>query len=76
MITREIDAMVRSQLSPKRMLLRAIEILVREKIEVPGYYPLAELILAAINTWKQVLAARVEEALPATRQVMLDALLV
>ena len=26
MITREIDAMVRSQLSPKRLLLRAIEI--------------------------------------------------
>jgi len=76
MITREIDAMVRSQLSPKRLLLRTIEILIREKIEVPGYYPLAELILAAINTWKQVLAARVEEALPATMQAMLDALLV
>lgn len=45
----EIKRLVRAQVKPKTIFARSIALLVREKVEVPGYFPLATLILRAIN---------------------------
>ena len=47
-----------------------------EKIEIPGYYPLAELILAAVNARKAELCAIIDRALTARNREALDELLV
>jgi len=60
LLAEEIARMVQSQLKPKLVLWRCVDVLVREKVEVPGYFPLADLILSAINTHNQTLAAAVE----------------
>jgi len=39
--------MIRSQLKPKLILLRCVDVLIREKVEVPSYFRLSELILSA-----------------------------
>jgi hypothetical protein len=44
-------------------------------VEVPGYFPLADLILSAINDHNQTLAAAVEQALDAETRALLDGLL-
>ena len=44
-IVKEIASMIRSQLRPKLIMLRIIEILVSQKIEVPNYLTLANLIV-------------------------------
>src|ERR1700744_6721119 len=46
-LSAEIARLVQSHLKPKLILCRALEVLVREKVEVPGYSPLAALILTA-----------------------------
>ena len=68
--------MARSQLQPALILWRIVDSLVKEKIEIPGYYSLAELILAAVNTRKAELCAIVERALTARTREALDELLV
>ena len=72
----EIEKMARSQLQPALILWRIVDSLVKEKIEIPGYYSLAELILAAVNTRKAELCAIVERALTARTREALDELLV
>jgi AbrB family looped-hinge helix DNA binding protein len=57
LVTGEIEKLVRSQLQPALILWRIVDNLVKEKIEIPGYYPLAELILAAVNARKAELRA-------------------
>ena len=39
----EIEKMARSRLQPALILWRIVDSLVKEKIEIPGYCPLAEL---------------------------------
>jgi TnpA family transposase len=72
----EIEKLARSQLQPALILWRIVDSLVKEKIEIPGYYPLAELILAAVNTRKAELCAIIERALTARTREALDELLV
>jgi hypothetical protein len=72
----EIEKMARSQLQPALILWRIVDSLVKEKIEIPGYYPLAELILVAVNTRKAELCAIIERALTARTREALDELLV
>jgi hypothetical protein len=43
----EITRLVQSHLKPKLIFSRALDVLVREKVELPGYFPLAALILTA-----------------------------
>jgi hypothetical protein len=59
----EIDRMVSSQLKPKLILWRCVDALIREKIEVPSYFRLSELILSATNRRKQDLATAIERTL-------------
>jgi hypothetical protein len=72
----EIEKLPRSQLQPDLILWRIVDSLVKEKIEIPGYYPLAELILAAANIRKAELCAIIERALTARTREALDELLV
>jgi Domain of unknown function (DUF4158) len=75
-VTGEIEKLARSQLQPALILWRIVDNLVKEKIEIPGYYPLAELILAAVNARKAELRAIIDRALTARNREALDELLV
>ena len=71
----DIARLVKSHLRPKVIFFRAVELLVREKIEVPGYFSLATLILCAINRHNRALIATVQHLLTPDTQGLLDALL-
>ena len=73
---KEIAGMVRSQLKPRLIFWRCVDLLIREKVEVPTYFRLAELILTAINHHKEELTTVLEHALPAQTRVVLDGLFV
>lgn len=76
LITEEIQTMVGSQLRPKLILLRAVDILIKEKVEVPTYHALADIILEEINTRKERLTQIIERELSSEARSLLDALLV
>src|SRR5258708_37221801 len=59
----EITRLVQCHLKPKLIFSRALDVLVREKVEVPGYFPLAALILSAINEHNRRLTSTVEALL-------------
>jgi Domain of unknown function (DUF4158) len=63
LLLKEIAGLVRSQVKPKVIFWRCIDVLVREKIEVPSYTRLTKLILGAINRRSQELAAIIERSL-------------
>ena len=71
----DLARLVKSHLRPKLIFFRALELLVREKVEVPGYFPLATLILRAINRHNRALIATVQHLLTPDTQGLLDALL-
>ena len=66
---------MRSQVKPKVIFWRCIDVLVREKIEVPSYTRLTKLILGAINRRSQELAAIIERSLKQEVRALLDDLL-
>ena len=68
--------MVGSQLKPQLIFSRSIEVLVREKVEVPGYFRLAVLILRTINSHNRTLVAIVERTLTDETRALLDVLLI
>jgi TnpA family transposase len=74
-LSAEIARLVQSHLKPKLIFSRAVEVLVREKVEVPGYFPLAALILTAINQHNRRLTGTVEELLTPDTRALLDTLL-
>jgi hypothetical protein len=71
----EIARLVQSHLKPKLIFSRALDVLVREKVEVPGYFPLAALILSAINQHNRRLTSTVEALLTPDIRALLDTLL-
>ena len=75
MLGAEITRLVQSHLKPKLIFSRALEVLVREKVEVPGYFPLAALILTAINQHNRRLTSTVEALLTPDTRALLDTLL-
>ena len=76
LLVEELARLVQSQLKPHLLFARCLEVLVREKVEVPGYFRLAALILRAINGHNRTLVARVERTLTAETRALLDALLI
>jgi Domain of unknown function (DUF4158) len=62
-LVEEIASMIRSQLKPKLILLRCVDVLIREKVEVPSYFRLSELILSGTNSRKKDLATVIERTL-------------
>jgi hypothetical protein len=75
-LVEEIARLVGSQLKPQLIFSRSIEVLVREKVEVPGYFRLAVLILRTINNHNRTLVAIVERTLTDETRALLDALLI
>jgi hypothetical protein len=75
LLVEEIARLVRSQLKPKLILSRCVEVLVREKVEVPSYFRFAALILSAINSHNRTLVATVERMLTEDTRALLDTLL-
>jgi TnpA family transposase len=76
LLAAEIARLVQSHLKPKLIFSRAVEVLVRDKVEVPGYFSLGALILTAINQHNRRLTAMVEALLTQETRALLDALLV
>ena len=74
-IASEITTLVRVQYRPKLVLLEIIQILTRQKIEIPSYNVLAGLIVTAINRHRRELSAIVEAGLSKKQRASLDALL-
>jgi len=73
-IADEIAAMVRSQLKPRLIYWRCVDLLLREKVQLPSSFTLTELITTAINQRKATLLATLKQQLPADLKVALDAL--
>jgi TnpA family transposase len=71
----DIARLVKAQIKPKVIFSRALDLLVREKIEVPSYFPLASLILRAINQHNRALVATVRHLLTAETQALLDSMM-
>src|SRR4051812_16265124 len=74
-LQREIESMVRSQLKPKLIFYRAVDLLIREKIAAPGYHRLSQLILGAWGTQKGRLTATAGARLSPEGRRLLDGLL-
>ena len=74
-LAEEIARLLRSQIKPKVIFWRCVDVLIREKIEVPGYFPLADQILSAIKTQNQTLAATIERTLDTATRAVSDDLL-
>ncbi|HNB20070.1 MAG TPA: Tn3 family transposase [Agitococcus sp.] len=71
----EIAILVPVQYQPKKILIEIIQILTREKIEVPSYNILADLIISAINQHKRKLSQIIDQSLSEKQRGLLDALL-
>jgi hypothetical protein len=57
LLLKEIAVLVRFQVRRKVIFWRGVDVLVREKIEVPGYTRLTKLILGAVGRRSHELAA-------------------
>jgi hypothetical protein len=63
LIEKEIAVMVRSQLKPKHIFHQVLDILLRNGIEVPGYFSLAETIGKVMSGYKAELTKIIEQNL-------------
>ena len=75
LIKKEIAIMVRSQLRPKYIFQQILDILLRNKIEIPGYYALAEIINKSMLEYKKELSEIIEKQLTPENRLLLDSLL-
>lgn len=75
LLLKDIASMVQSHVKPKVIFWRCVDLLVRERIEVPGYTRLTKLIRGAINRHSHDLAAILEDALTRDVRALLDQLL-
>lgn len=70
----ETSSMMRSQLKPKLIFWRCIDILIRERVQTPAYFQLAELILTALNQRKKELSNVIRQQLQPKTKSLLDGL--
>jgi len=75
LLLREIAGLVHSQVKPKGIFWRCVDILIREKVELPSYTRLTKLILGAINRRSRELAAMIARSLTQEARSLLDDLL-
>jgi len=73
-IEHEISSMMRSQLKPKLIFWRCIDILIRERVQILPYFQLSELILKAVNQRRKELTAVIRRELSAEAKLLLDGL--
>jgi hypothetical protein len=67
--------MVRSQLRPKHILQQVVDILLRNKIEILGYFTLAEIISKSMLIYKKELGEIIKKQLTKENRPLLDSLL-
>lgn len=74
-ITNEIAALIRVQFRPKLVLLEIIQVLTVNKIAIPSYNALADLIIAALNRHQRTLSEIIDSCLTEYQRTNLDNLL-
>jgi hypothetical protein len=74
-ISEEITNMARAQLKPKLIFWRCVDLLVRNKVQIPGHR-LAGLILSALNQHQRELVALVKDVLTPDMKMLIDSLFV
>lgn len=75
-ISLEIADMARAQLKPKLIFWRCVDLLIRNKVQIPGYHRLAELILSSLNQHQRELVALVKDILTPGMKTLIDSLFV
>lgn len=73
-IQREINNLVALQLKPKLVFYRMVDVLVREKVVVPTYHRLSDLILKALHFYKMQLVQKIESHILKETRHLLDSL--
>jgi hypothetical protein len=68
--------MARAQLKPKLIFWRCVDLLVRNKVQIPGYHRLAELIWSALNQHQRELVGLVKDVLTPDIKRLIDSLFV
>ena len=75
-IKQEVSDMARSQLKPKLIFWRCVDLLVRKRIQVPGYDHLSKVILIELNQRKKDLITVIDQELTPDTRALLDGLFV
>lgn len=75
-IEHEIFSMMCSQLKPKLIFWHCIDIMIRERIQIPLYFQLSQLILKAANQRKKELMAVIRRELSVSAKILLDGLFI
>lgn len=73
-IKQEISDMVRAQLKPRLIFWRCVDLLNKNRIQVPNYDQLSKIILAALNQRKQDLVQLIDRELSDETRALLDSL--
>jgi len=76
LVKQEIAQLVRAQLKPKLMFWRCIDVLNRQKAQLPTYNRLVDLILEALNQRRRDLAVVIKRELQPETRDLLEALFV
>jgi len=74
-LVKEIEDMVRSQLKPKLIFQRSVDILIEKKVTLPGSSALSGIILEVLNGHRKELVRVIDENLPKETRALLDQLL-
>jgi TnpA family transposase len=72
----EISSMMRSQIKPKLIFWHCIDILIRERVQIPPYFQLSELILKAVNQRRKELTVVIRRELSAEAKSLLNGLFI
>ncbi len=76
LLQQEVSEMARSQLKPKLIFWRCVDLLIQNRIQVPGYNSLSKIILTGINQRKEELSTVIEQKLSSDARILLDGLFV
>ncbi len=76
LIKQEVSEMARSQLKPKLIFWRCVDLLIQKRIQVPGYGLLSKIILDGLNQRKKELATFIDQKLTPEARALLDGLFV
>ena len=75
-LQQEVSEMARSQLKPKLIFWRCVDLLIQNRIQVPGYGLLSKIILTGVNQRKKELIAIIDQNLSSDARTLLGRLFV
>ena len=75
-LAREIATMAEAHLKPKLIFWRCLDLMARERVQLPGEHRLTALIASALQCRKQQLIERIDRLLTADLRTILDDLFV